>query len=285
MVAHGGLYHVARVEVHHGYDVKLHCHDFAEVFWVEKGNGSHFINGQTLPLQRGDLVLMRPDDGHHFGIQADGEGALVMVNLAFPTTTLDFLKERYFSEAPDWPWAGDELPTQYKISGSVVESLAAGVENMSMTHQNRLELEAFLAGLLLQLSRPPMQWLGGGAEERLDNQPLPVWMENALVAFSEPRYLEQGTPALADLAGRCPEHVNRVLRRHTGRSATEIVSELRLEFAARQLRLTNRALLDIAGDCGISSPSHFHRLFRERFGTSPRRYRLQQQSVARPPRG
>lgn len=277
----GSCYHVARIEQRPGNAVGVHTHDFAELFWIESGRGTHLINGQRQPLQRGDMVLIRPEDAHGFR-DFRGESArddkYVMVNVAFAEETLSFLRERYFADQP-WPWQGAELPAHYVLSHDAQARLNEWAASLSMASQTRLELETFLMSVLHLLSKPALPLRNVQAMDR-KGQRLPDWLEHALVRCSEPPHLARGVGELAHLAGRCPEHLNRVVRRYTGRTATAIINELRLEYAARQLSMTSRPILDIAADCGLNSLSHFHQLFRERYGLSPRRYRVHQQSIA-----
>ena len=61
-------------------------------------------------------------------------------------------------------------------------------------------------------------------------------------------------------------------------SFTERVNELRLQRAFSLLaetRGTERRISDIALDAGFSDISHFNRLFRSRFGDTPRGVRAQ----------
>jgi mannose-6-phosphate isomerase-like protein (cupin superfamily) len=58
--------HLARVTIYSRRDISLHKHDFAEIFWVENGHGTHLVNGREIKLEPGDLVMIRPDDEHTF---------------------------------------------------------------------------------------------------------------------------------------------------------------------------------------------------------------------------
>ncbi len=108
----------------------------------------------------------------------------------------------------------------------------------------------------------------------------PPWLGDALARFAaDPDALAGGVPGLAALAGRSREHVNRVIRDRTGETATTLVNELRLTRAPAELRMTERPVVRIATDCAISDLSHFYRLFNARFGVTPRRYRLAQQTL------
>lgn len=52
-----------------------------------------------------------------------------------------------------------------------------------------------------------------------------------------------------------------------------------MKDAARQLRMTDHDILNIMYDCGLSNPSHFYKLFKARYGETPRKYRLNQQKL------
>lgn len=83
--------------------------------------------------------------------------------------------------------------------------------------------------------------------------------------------------ALSRRLGVTPRHVQRLL----AESQTSFVDELierRLRWACAVLtspRHGHTSILDIAHDCGFSTVSHFHRLFRRRFGMTPGDMRAQ----------
>jgi len=68
------------------------------------------------------------------------------------------------------------------------------------------------------------------------------------------------------------ESVNRILRKHTGKTATERMNDLRLSRVTHELRMADRPVPQIAASA-ISLTSTACRLFADRFGTTARRYR------------
>lgn len=263
----GAVYRAARVTVAPRHRMHLHTHDFAEVFWIEQGSGVHIVNGTRRQLVPGDVVLMRPDDEHTFRTQ-DREG-LTQINVAFDHSVLDDLQKRYF-DGGTWPWSGADLPAAWSLGESEVARLAALGGLLFAGPATRLVLDHALLSLLHRLTAPALR------------PGLPLWLGQALRDLEEnPTALADGVTALAAHAGRSREHVNRVARRTTGRTATELVQELRLERAALDLRLTDAPITRIAFDCGFGNLSHFYRLFGRRFGTTPRRYRLRHQELVR----
>ena len=54
---------------------------------------------------------------------------------------------------------------------------------------------------------------------------------------------------------------------------TAYLNDHRLNLAAELLRITDATVLDIAGRVGFDNLSYFNRLFKRRYGMTPREYR------------
>jgi AraC-like DNA-binding protein len=78
-------------------------------------------------------------------------------------------------------------------------------------------------------------------------------------------------PGLAQSLGISQRYLQRLLQ-ETGKSFTERVNELRLEraFALLATAHDNRRVSDIAFEVGFSDLAHFYRLFKSRFGDTPK---------------
>jgi len=78
---------------------------------------------------------------------------------------------------------------------------------------------------------------------------------------------------LAALAGFSPFHFHRIFRGMIGESVKQYERRLRLERAARHLKSSKRAVLEIALDAGYESHEAFTRAFAEMFDAPPSSYR------------
>jgi YesN/AraC family two-component response regulator len=63
------------------------------------------------------------------------------------------------------------------------------------------------------------------------------------------------------------------IKNRTGRSYTEHVQEKRLSMAAILLQSTTLSVEEIALAVGYENKSYFHRIFKSKYGTSPKKYR------------
>ena len=64
------------------------------------------------------------------------------------------------------------------------------------------------------------------------------------------------------------------MRAQTGRTYTELLQKHRMETAARLLRRSDLNSQQIIAQVGYENTSYFYRLFHERYGLSPREYRM-----------
>lgn len=264
--AHQWLY-VARFRLTARDRLTTHTHDFAEVFWVEDGAGVHLLDRDAHELRTGDVVGVLPSAVHGFRTRDE----VTLVNIAFRVEVLEELRDRYEASLGGraWPWDPATSGTATAAGPSGRVRLRELAEHLAYGRQDRLALDWFLVTLLEEVLRA-------------DDAPgeLPGWLADALRRFSgDAEAIAAGVPALVAMAGRSTEHVNRVLRQATGRTTTETVNRLRLTRAAMALRMDDDAIATVAAEQGFTNLSHFYRLFGERYGTTPRRYRLAHRGV------
>ncbi len=78
---------------------------------------------------------------------------------------------------------------------------------------------------------------------------------------------------LAGIAYFSPYHFHRIFLAVTGESVNFFTNRLRLEKAARLLKLSNHSISGVAMACGFSSPATFSRSFKQYFEISPSNYK------------
>jgi AraC-like DNA-binding protein/quercetin dioxygenase-like cupin family protein len=101
----------------------------------------------------------------------------------------------------------------------------------------------------------------------------PDWYARALAIVREHFAERISLPGLARKVGATAGQVARTFRRFEHRSMREMVNELRLNEARRQLLDGHLTIAEIAQGLGYFDQSHFGRHFRNQFHCSPARFR------------
>ncbi|MEC7264354.1 MAG: helix-turn-helix transcriptional regulator [Bacteroidota bacterium] len=86
-------------------------------------------------------------------------------------------------------------------------------------------------------------------------------------------YMERRPSYYAESLKVHVNYLNRVLKRHLGRTTTQIISDSVFKEAKRLLRETPWSITEIAFALGFSEPNHFSHFFKKREGQSPVQFR------------
>ena len=98
-------------------------------------------------------------------------------------------------------------------------------------------------------------------------------MQAALKEITQ-NYREASLSNVAREYGVSLAYVSECVRAQTGRTYKELLQKHRMETAARLLRRSDMNIQQIISLVGYENTSYFYRLFHERYGLSPREYRL-----------
>lgn len=119
--------------------------------------------------------------------------------------------------------------------------------------------------MLLRWLLPATTSSGSGA--------FPEWFHSLLRSCERKPVFTRDTRQLCGLAGRSPEHLARTFRRYLGVTPSRYLNERRLRYAADLLHLTDIPVREVAVEAGFVNMSHFHRLFRGKYGQTPNAFR------------
>src|SRR5665213_3392073 len=257
-------FHLARTVKLPGSPPQLHWHDFAEICWVESGEGVHHLNGELLPLRSRDIFFILPGDCH--GLVAQARKSMTIVNLAFPTALVGELRERYFLQERRWFWGKREKAGCERLSPDQIARVGRAADLLAFSVREKFPRDWFLLMLFHEL--------GAQQSETLPVN-MPDWLQHACQAIGRPEHFREGVSEFHRLAGKSPEHLARTMKALTGFTPTDFINRARLNYAALQLRMGRASVTQVAYESGFENLSHFFHLFRRRFDTSPSRYRRQ----------
>lgn len=79
---------------------------------------------------------------------------------------------------------------------------------------------------------------------------------------------------IADKLNLSAKHVSKLFNQHYERSVADYINDVRLEKAAESFRTSNGSVKEILQKIGMENDSYFYRLFKKKFGVTPKEYLL-----------
>lgn len=89
----------------------------------------------------------------------------------------------------------------------------------------------------------------------------------------EPNFV-LGLPYMIEISGKSQAHLTRSMQKYFGQTPTQFINNLRLDFALGKLREMDKddTVLPLIYASGFRSVGHFYKLFKARFGASPKAF-------------
>jgi AraC-like DNA-binding protein len=256
-----------------------HTHDFLVLTYFERGGGTLRLDGREWPVNDGDVFVIAPGEVVAVGDAAGLAGATAW-SVFFPAEVLEpqtpgaFLSWR--AHPLLFPFLGRSAggAQRLRVPPDERDEWSVRIAAIERELQDRRDgsSEAILAHLTLLLVSVSRLAADVGDDLRLRDEPLLAAVFDAI----EQRY---GEPiSLADLAeavGLTPGHLTTVVRRKTGRTAQQWITERRMAEARGLLSATDVTVEAIAGRVGYRNASYFIKQFKHAHTVTPAAWRRQ----------
>ena len=91
--------------------------------------------------------------------------------------------------------------------------------------------------------------------------------------IQKPENFVKGIDRMIELSGKSPEHLSRSLKKYYNISPSQLISNLKLNYALNLLMNTNMKIIDICFEAGFVNLSTFYDSFKKQYDTTPREFR------------
>ena len=253
-----------------------HSHEFVEISYVWSGSCSVDIEGENVPLEPGDFVLLDTRSTHHPNV----EKGCILINLDLTT---DFFDSSFFQnfdrEDVLAEFFASMLYSQKKEKRYIVfqphndprvrQLVAMMVQEYCVREIcNGRIIENLIMVLFSTMVRIQIQ----------QNARLSVSAEDDTMVSEILRYMSRHIQtvtrdSLADHFGYSYSYISSVLQSATGMTFSGLKNSLRLQQAQRLLQSSGEPITAIAKQSGFSNVTSFYELFRRQYGMSPQNYR------------
>lgn len=259
-----------------------HIHDFVELNYVYKGSIKIIINDKTVVLNEGDVCLLDTGVSHRI-LDTGKNDILINVLINKDYSLIELL---------------NNLRSNSIISKFLVDSLSETQNHnqyiLFFTQKSKFLLDA-VEGMLSNYLDPRLY-----SKETI-NAYLTIIFSELLKAHEKERsinyqksretyivdileYIEKNHDncTLEDLArkfGYNTSYLSRYIKKHTGKTFTSFIQEIRLRKACSMLKNSTISIEVISQETGYKNISFFYKKFKELTGMSPKEYREAYSSI------
>ena len=253
-----------------------HSHDYIEMIYMCSGSTVHIINGaERVALKKGDLLFLNQHAVHE--IEPAGELDLAVNFIILPEffdKAFEMIEEenvirdfivgslRRQSGSADFIYfrVADLLPVQNLIE-NMIWSLVHRQSNVRNINQTTMGL------LLLTLTNYTERIEGQNATQYEKERMLMV------LRYIEEHYKNGSLTELAKQMNQSVTGLSRLIKQQCGRNFQQLMQQKRFHQASFLLRTTTLTVEEILTAVGYDNSSYFYRVFREKYGVTPRQYR------------
>lgn len=252
-----------------------HSHNYIEFVYMCQGSTKHLIDDQPITLMEGDLLFMNQHATQEI-LPAGNDDIAVnfMIRPQFFDDVLprlsgenNLLRDFLVSCLTDHDMGGnylyfpvrDLLPVQNLMENLIWIMLNNPAYTRNLAQQSMTLLFDHLVEQAVNI-RVPENSYEQNLIIRLLNYIETEYKNAALSVFIEKNSIDIYT-------------MSRIIKKNTGMTFKDLLIQKRMKTAAFLLENTSLSIMDISFTVGYENTSYFHKIFREKFGMSPREYR------------
>ncbi len=253
--------------------VPIHWHDEIELIVVQKGSGKILVDFNRYQVSAGDIVVVLP--GHLHSIDETSGCSMEYENILFRGDLLFSRKEDICTSAYLRPLITGNLPVDsyihpgldyYKGFSRIIKNIDTLCQQRPTGYQLAVKGHLFQLFFLL-LSSQTKKALSKTEQKSLEKIKF-------IIHYVEEHYSEQITvEQMANLCYYSSSHFMKFFKSHMGVSFVQYLNDYRLTMARRLLTTSEYNVLEVAQQTGFENLSYFNRMFKRKYGITPRQLR------------
>lgn len=236
------------------------------VFYIKSGSTYLTVDGKTQLLKENDMVIVPPNMSYSSEMQSEVEAYVINMDLCFENTGegirianyVHLFKPEKIMSKTLW----DIFPAFYRCPPNThvkfQDLLDIYVEKQEFYRER-------LAAMLKTIIIESMLYTNYDRTPELVKE---------VKQYLEENYGRNITnQEIGDAFSYHPNYVNRIFKEATGETVHHYLNETRLKKALKMILETDVTMEQIGRECGFLSCAYFIKCFREKYGTSPFKYR------------
>lgn len=269
---------------HHSRFIEFpeHKHNYIEIVYVCAGEITHYIDGKTLSMQPGDLLLMNQHVKH--SVKRAELGDIGINFIALPeffdiplqmmrrqNVIADFLLGTLRQNQTVPQYLLFQLEGQKQIS-NLIENMIASVVCDS-EHED--VINQYSMGLVFLYLLNHVDKLAHNSSQNYEDVVI-----QAALKYIDTQYRTAALSRIAEDFNLSLSAVSRLIKKNTGFTFVELLMRKRFQKALMFLVETELPVEQIAVNIGYENQSYFYRQFKAKYGVTPSQYRAEHKNDA-----
>ncbi|AOV91858.1 TPA: helix-turn-helix domain-containing protein [Vibrio parahaemolyticus] len=255
--------------------VPMHSHDFIELVYVYSGTMRQVVNGKSVELKAGEMLLLNQYAQHEIDVTGEND---IIINFIIEADYIARLISLFDDE---------NLITKFILSSINGKNKSGEHVHFKVSHDQEIQNSVckiineiysdkvlkqmrvhFLVGLLIT-----------DLLSNVDNSDYYVssnYVDSlalTVLKYIDENFQDASLKVIADKINQPNYKVSRLLKSYTGKTFSELVIEKRIERAIYLLKYTDHSIIDVINMTGYENASHFYRVFKDKYNVSVKEYR------------
>ena len=239
-------------------DFRMHTHESYELYYFAGGSGIYRVEGTPYPLQKGDILIMRPAETHYIDITDNKPYTRLSVNFKANLFSGIDRSGRLLA-----PFNDRKIGTfnRYRAENFKSDAYKIFIKNITTdSPDRRVQTITNLLPLLNEISL---------AFDSLSETEITKSLDSRIISYIN-RHLSENI-TLDDICDRfyiSKTHLCRIFKKATASTVGEYITVKRL-VNARQLILSGTPPTKAYLQCGFKDYSVFYRAYKKKYGVPP----------------
>ena len=253
-----------------------HFHTYFEAFYVYEGICRHEVSGQSRLLQMGDFVIIPPGTLHTISVQDTS----IIIDMILSSEVIEnvFKNPAYYKNNPlaefflrNIRYSSDNSFMLFHTGND--QELKDLILEMMLESVNRYqEYDVILYSQFAIFFAKLMRYYQSTIESATSSE------VNSNLAYDIIAFIQENhnSITLDDIAAKyhyTPEYTSRFIRKITGKTFMELLTDSRIKHAVALLKSTSLSVSQISFQVGYENVENFIRVFKKHYHMTPNAYR------------
>ena len=256
-------------------DFPTHKHDYIEINYVFNGKLKQRVGGKEITLKTGELLLLNQHIEHE--IEASNREDIVINFIIRPAffdfilsylssgnIVSDFLVNSLYNHTQSGQFLYfkvAEVPTIQELIGKILN------EMMNPTSFSESSIKLYMGLFIIELIK------NADKVEKNQEASLQHFLVVEILKYIEEHYKEASLSELAVQLNQPHYALSKMIKKATGHTFKDLLQERRLLKAKELLEGTSLPASIIVEEVGYENISYFYRIFKGKFGQTPKEFR------------